>query len=453
MHKHHEFATVSVSDAVFDIYIIFAVYTLLAIMFHGGVFVLYLWMFVTFAVVYVLLMAFLGMYNVTRCWLVSETIKRVSLAAVFSSLCISAVVFLLKIAHISRLFFMAFAVSAFIILLIKRILMLKISSIRRKSIRSYAVFLGDPAIYDIYVNSLSKTSIECTFADSFLFFDERIDTPEKFGNYLAEKNLHEVVIAYNPCIDFHYSEYMELCEDMGLTVRVIPEIFEMPNSMKFVSQIGTLPVITYHSVSKNQIQLFVKRAIDIVGSLVGIILSSPIMLITAIAIKLESPGPVFFTQTRVGRYGKPFKIIKFRSMCDGAENLERELAAKTKVKDGVMFKIDNDPRVTKVGKTIRNLSIDELPQFFNILKGDMSLVGTRPPSMKEFKAHCLNQRRRLSIKPGLTGIWQVSGRSEITDFNEIVSMDMKYIDEWSIALDLKLIFKTVGVVLARKGAQ
>jgi lipopolysaccharide/colanic/teichoic acid biosynthesis glycosyltransferase len=192
---------------------------------------------------------------------------------------------------------------------------------------------------------------------------------------------------------------------------------------------------------------------DIIGSLIGIIISSPIMLITALAIKIESPGPVFFRQTRVGQYGTTFKIIKFRSMGDGAEKLEKELAAKAKVEGGVMFKIDNDPRVTRVGKIIRNLSIDELPQFFNILKGDMSIVGTRPPSVKEFESHELRHRRRLSIKPGLTGMWQVSGRSDITDFEQIVKLDTQYIDKWTLALDIKLMFKTVGVLLARKGAQ
>ena len=211
-------------------------------------------------------------------------------------------------------------------------------------------------------------------------------------------------------------------------------------------------MITYHTIALNQYEQMVKRFIDIVGSIVGIVLTSPVMLITALAIKLDSKGPVFFVQKRVGQNGRVFKMLKFRSMCVDAEAKKEELMKNNEMEGGVMFKMKNDPRVTKVGRFIRKTSIDELPQFFNILVGHMSLVGTRPPTLDEVSKYGRSQWRRISIKPGLTGLWQVSGRSDITDFDEVVNLDLEYIDRWSLTLDAKILLGTVGLILGRKGA-
>ena len=215
---------------------------------------------------------------------------------------------------------------------------------------------------------------------------------------------------------------------------------------------GTYPVITYHTISLNTYEAFIKRVVDIIGGLVGIILSSPIMLVTAIAIKLDSPGPVLFKQTRVGQNGRLFKCWKFRSMYMDAEERKAELMAQNEMEGGVMFKMKDDPRVTKVGKVIRKLSIDELPQFFNVFAGTMSLVGTRPPTVDEVEKYERDQWRRISIKPGITGMWQVSGRSNVKTFEEVVQMDVEYIDNWSIFMDFKILFKTVAVLFEREGA-
>ena len=169
-------------------------------------------------------------------------------------------------------------------------------------------------------------------------------------------------------------------------------------------------------------------------------------------IKLESPGPLFFSQKRVGRNGRIFKIYKFRSMYADAEERKKELMEQNEM-DGLMFKMTDDPRITKIGKFIRKTSLDELPQFWNVLKGDMSLVGTRPPTVDEFEKYESHHKRRLSMKPGITGKWQVSGRSDIQDFEEVVKLDCEYIDEWSPFLDIQILFKTVGVVLTHKGAE
>ena len=201
-------------------------------------------------------------------------------------------------------------------------------------------------------------------------------------------------------------------------------------------------------------QLLVKRLMDIAGGLVGCIFTGIIYIFIAPIMKVKSPGPVFFSQVRMGKNGKPFKIYKFRSMYMDAEERKKELMEKNNIKDGLMFKMDDDPRIIKgIGHFIRKTSLDEFPQFWNILKGDMSLVGTRPPTMDEWDKYELHHRRRLAIKPGLTGMWQVSGRSEITDFEEVVELDTKYIEQWSIGLDIKILFKTVTVGFTGSGAK
>ena len=169
-------------------------------------------------------------------------------------------------------------------------------------------------------------------------------------------------------------------------------------------------------------------------------------------IKLDSPGPVFFAQKRVGRNGRIFKMYKFRSMYIDAEERKKELMAQNEM-NGLMFKMEDDPRITKVGKFLRKTSLDEFPQFINILKGDMSLVGTRPPTLDEFEQYKTYHKKRLSFRPGLTGMWQVSGRSDITDFEEIVRLDVEYINNWSVSLDIKILIKTVLAVFTESGAR
>lgn len=198
--------------------------------------------------------------------------------------------------------------------------------------------------------------------------------------------------------------------------------------------------------------LFIKRLMDIAGGIVGCIICGIAYIFVAPIIKHQSPGPVFFTQERVGLNGRRFKIYKFRSMYTDAEERLKDLLDQNKMQ-GLMFKMDDDPRITPIGKFIRKTSIDELPQFFNILKGEMSLVGTRPPTVREWEQYNLRHRARLAIKPGLTGLWQISGRSDITDFDDVVALDLKYIANWSIKEDIKIILKTIWVVFNERGAE
>ena len=194
-----------------------------------------------------------------------------------------------------------------------------------------------------------------------------------------------------------------------------------------------------------------KRFFDILFSGFGLLILSPLFLVIAIWIKLDSKGPVFYRQIRVGRGNIDFCIFKFRSMYVDAEKRKKELMEQNKMK-GHMFKMDDDPRITPIGKFIRKTSIDELPQFFDVLIGNMSLVGTRPPLVEEVNEYEPHHHARLAVKPGITGMWQVSGRSDITDFEEVVKLDTEYINNWSLGMDIKILLKTFGVVFTRSGS-
>ena len=195
----------------------------------------------------------------------------------------------------------------------------------------------------------------------------------------------------------------------------------------------------------------VKRAIDVVGSLVGMVLLSPVFLGIALAVKLTSPGPVIFAQVRVGRYGRHFRFYKFRSMYVDAEERKKELLAKNESKDGVIFKMRDDPRITRVGRFLRRTSLDELPQLWNVFIGDMSLVGPRPPVPKEVQEYTLEDRKRLDVIPGITCLWQIRGRSEIP-FHEQVRLDKEYILAPSVWTDIKILLKTIPAIIGGKGA-
>lgn len=241
-------------------------------------------------------------------------------------------------------------------------------------------------------------------------------------------------------------------EEMGLTCHYNVDLFRRANPNTYVQQMAGYSVISFALKTMDSRRMLIKRLIDILGALVGLFLTALLTPFVALAIKIDSPGPVFFSQTRIGKNGRRFKIWKFRSMYLDAEERKKELQAKNEM-NGLMFKMEDDPRVTKVGRFLRRTSIDETPQFLNILIGNMSLVGTRPPTEDEFEQYSGYYRRRMSITPGLTGLWQVSGRSDIQDFEEIVKMDLEYIDNWSLGLDIKILFMTVFVVLRRKGSK
>ncbi|MFR5876222.1 MAG: sugar transferase [Eubacterium sp.] len=284
-----------------------------------------------------------------------------------------------------------------------------------------------------------------------------ISTDSGCMDWIRSAPLDEVFInlPYERAADIQ--EIVEELEDMGITVHInIPTLEKILDDSKFdninCKMYSSYPMATFSAATYNSKWLVAKRIMDIILGLFGSICSIPIILITAIPLLIESPGPLIFKQQRVGRNGRLFNIYKLRSMYTDAEERKAELMKQNKM-DGLMFKVDDDPRITKVGKFIRKYSIDELPQFFNVLKGDMSLIGTRPPTVDEFTQYESRHKRRLSMRPGISGLWQVSGRSDIQDFEEVVKLDCEYIDNWSPMLDIKIFFKTIGVVLTHKGAE
>lgn len=254
--------------------------------------------------------------------------------------------------------------------------------------------------------------------------------------YDTGDNLHDVV--------------MEL-ENMGIRVNLSVEILNQFKDFHVsLESMGDIPVISFANNDYDYRQLLWKRFMDICGALIGMIFTILIGIVLVPAIKLESKGPAIFKQKRVGKNGRFFYMYKFRSMYVDAEQRKAELTEQNEM-DGLMFKMEDDPRVTKVGKFIRKASLDEFPQFFNVLKGDMSLVGTRPPTLDEFAQYKSYHKRRLSAKPGITGLWQVSGRNDITNFDDVVKLDLEYIDNWSIGLDIKILLKTVAAVFTHTG--
>lgn len=285
------------------------------------------------------------------------------------------------------------------------------------------------------------------------------------AEYVLREWVDEVLIVLTDDEDYP-RELIEQLEETGVVVHVnLKHIDSVPGKKQFVEKIGSYTVLTTSINYASASQLLLKRMMDICGGLVGCAIMALLCIVVGPAIYINSPGPIFFTQERVGKSGRKFKMYKFRSMYMDAEARKQELMKYNKLGDGKMFKLDFDPRIignrilpdgthkTGVGAWMRSWSIDEFPQFINVLKGDMSIVGTRPPLVSETNLYELRHRARLAVKPGITGLWQISGRSNILDFEEVVRLDKEYISTWNIGLDIKIIIMTVFAVLRKSGAE
>jgi exopolysaccharide biosynthesis polyprenyl glycosylphosphotransferase len=247
------------------------------------------------------------------------------------------------------------------------------------------------------------------------------------------------------------SDIIRMCEDLGLVVRVPADFFESRLVHAYLDELHNTPVLTLRTDAPPPVSIAVKRLVDVAGSAVALILLSPLLALIAVAIKMDSHGPVLFIQDRVGLRRKMFSMLKFRTMAVDAERRQAELEDHNEVNGGA-FKIKNDPRTTRVGRLLRKLSLDELPQFWNVFRGDMSLVGPRPLPLRDVERFDSDwQKRRFSVKPGLTCLWQINGRHEI-DFEHWMEMDLQYIDNWSLSLDFDILFKTLPAVLRGTGA-
>lgn len=278
-----------------------------------------------------------------------------------------------------------------------------------------------------------------------------LGTVADISEVLKHHVVDEVVVAVPRTLLSETQAIAEACEEEGVRLRFMADVFDLQVSRLRLVELGGVPLLTFEPVAQDEFMLLVKRLIDLALTLLTMPLVLPIMGLIAVLIKLESPGPVFFVQDRVGLHKRVFRMYKFRSMHVGAEERLKELEHLNEA-EGPIFKIRNDPRVTRIGRFLRRTSLDELPQLFNVLKGDMSLVGPRPMSLRDVNLFDRGiQRKRFSVKPGLTCLWQISGRSNLP-FSRWLELDLEYIERWSLWLDLKILFKTIPVVLRGSGA-
>lgn len=300
--------------------------------------------------------------------------------------------------------------------------------------------------------------------DEIVLIEEVLDAQEIMGVPITLFNKEET-LAYlkNNVVDEVFINlprevkipegFLEGCYQMGLTVHIKMSCRPYEVGSRVLEELLGYTVLTSGMKIAKPYQILLKRTVDIIGGLIGTVATGVLTLILGPLIYFKDPGPIFFSQIRIGKNGRKFRIYKFRSMYMNAEERKKELMAQNEM-NGLMFKITDDPRILPgIGEKIRSWSLDEFPQFVNVLKGDMSLVGTRPPTVDKWEQYENHHCKRLAVKPGLTGMWQVSGRSDITDFEEVVELDSQYITEWSVGLDIKILFKTLLVVLKKSGSR
>ena len=424
-------------------------------------FINYLWILIFFVPLWLFPMSFFGMYDKTTFCYIDRIIRNCLLSALLASALVSTMVFFVKESMCNKTLFIVFVVVVLILLILERLIYTFIISktMRNNNAATKVIIIGSPSTAEKYMDYIKKTNIwvniigyvrvGSTDAAEHAYNLGHID---ELAHILKQNVVDEVIFALPKDYVGEVEPYVLLCEKMGITVRIVLNLYDLKLSKTHVTTIGTFPILTFHTVSLNTTQMLVKRLMDIFGSVVGLIITGFLSIFIIPAIKIDSSGPAIFSQERVGLNGRTFKLYKFRSMTCDADTKKHQLAKLNQIKAGPMFKIKNDPRVTRIGNFLRRTSLDEFPQFFNVLKGDMSLVGTRPPTLDEVSKYEDFHRRRISIKPGITGLWQISGRSSITNFDEVVKLDTKYIDEWSIWLDIKIILKTVLIVFKRNNA-
>ena len=358
---------------------------------------------------------------------------------------------------------------------ITRILWKKFLQSRRKEVGNHSLLIvttekmAARVIRNVQEQNYSRYMIsgvvllDCNLTGQKVSGIQVVASEENAAEYVCREWIDEVLVVTPEEIPYP-DKLLEQFAETGVTVHLnLAKINSESGKRQFVEKIGNYTVLTTSINYASSRQLFLKRLMDIAGGLVGCIFTAILFIFVAPAIYIASPGPIFFSQERVGKNGKKFKIYKFRSMYMDAEARKAELMSQNKM-NGLMFKMDYDPRIIGsekkdkngnpkgIGNFIRKTSLDEFPQFWNVLKGDMSLVGTRPPTVDEWEKYELHHRSRMSIKPGITGMWQVSGRSDITDFEKIVKLDTEYIENWSIGLDIKILLKTVISVLKSEGS-
>ena len=373
---------------------------------------------------------------------------------------ISAAIFILQMKLYSRLFLALFAVQSFIFISTARILaQFYFDKVPERSFNARKILIVADSVRGELVEDVLKKQVSWghKVIGRLSVKREEDEQAETLGNIddlskcLQKYTVDEVLFALDGDRSVDLMKSLDLCRKIGVSFRILPSLWVDMDQFISVETFQNVPFLTIQIDQFDAVGLVYKRILDLIGGLVGMVLLCLITPFIAIAIKLDSEGPVIFKQKRVGQRGRIFYIYKFRSMCQESESLKEELMEEN-IMNGAIFKLEDDPRITRVGKWLRKTSIDEMPQLFNVLKGEMSLVGTRPPTMDEVEMYQYQQLRRIAAKPGITGMWQISGRNKITDFDKIVELDCKYLDQWSFWGDMKILLKTVIILLQREGA-
>jgi exopolysaccharide biosynthesis polyprenyl glycosylphosphotransferase len=422
------------------------------------------WPFLAFSLLLWLAASWLfQVYESFRTRSVWPEIGRITKALVAVALVQAAAIFSLRLAdNVSRLFFGAYFVLAFALIVGNRAILRQVARTARRSglnTRVFAVVGSGDLAHDVVATVADHPEWGLQFAGHVILDEDgRTSAPSELvlgsvsqlGQILDDNVIDEVIFAVPRERLSSVEGAFRLCQEQGAGARVCLDLFDVAGAHVALGELDGLPMLSFNRAPTDEVALLFKRAFDLVSSAAAILAFSPVLLATAIAIKLESPGPVFFRQVRVGKNGRPFKMYKFRSMRLDAESRLESLRAQNEA-SGPVFKMKNDPRVTRVGHFIRRTSIDELPQFLNVLLGEMSVVGPRPPVPGEVRQYQRWQRRRLSVKPGITCTWQVSGRSNIS-FDEWMALDLEYIDTWSLWRDVQICLQTIPAVLTSRGA-
>jgi len=406
-----------------------------------------------------------GFYSGKRFSSNREAVLALLKALTLVFLILAAGVILMAITPFPRLFFISYFVLAFSALLCIRLaLHYYLDRHGRLTFNAWKILLvGSESRIGMVAAALEKQRswghqivgfLTETGAEGQGFGEVRnLGSVDDFDRAISKYEIDEVVFALPKLSPVMLEELLHKCEVRGIAVKIVPGLFDPDHRHRLsVESLQGVPLLSYAQGNLSASGWFYKRVLDVIGGLVGCVLLCLMYPFVALLIKMDSPGPVFFKQIRIGRNGRRFHLYKFRTMVADAEDRKTELLKRNEMK-GPMFKVGNDPRITKVGRFLRRTSLDEFPQFINVLRGEMSLVGTRPPTPGEVQQYEDWHRRRISTTPGITGLWQVSGRNKITDFVEVVKLDLDYIDNWRFTRDFWILWKTVWVVLERKGAK
>ncbi|HPG40372.1 MAG TPA: sugar transferase [bacterium] len=423
------------------------------------------WMlFGGFPLIWVVIFSIYGIYEGYRTRPFKKLVWLIIVSGLWATLASGNFVFLAKLQMTSRLFFVVYATTAYILILLEKWALLKIlDNVHSKGLNQENLLIvgtGKRALEFIdAVHNHGNWGLKIVglIDDDHALYGKKIagyrvmgrikDIPFIINQIVIDRVIFVVPRHWLPLIE----EAILACEEVGINTALSLDFYNLTLAQTKQTDFNGFPLLEFKTFHAREWQLFIKRLLDIIISALSLIIFSPIMLITAIAIKLETRGPILFKQVRCGLKGRKFVLYKFRSMINNAEEMKADLAQENEM-DGPVFKMKKDPRITNVGSFIRKTSIDELPQLFNVLKGDMSIVGPRPPIVSEVENYKIWQRRRLSLKPGITCIWQVSGRNKLS-FDQWMKMDLEYIDNWSLMLDWRIMMKTFFVVITGYGAE